>query len=61
MTKRVPRRISSRRPVLTGGYLGACLAVLFAGTAAAQDSRSESFNLYGVPGLVDIPSAGVMP
>ncbi|MFP4045204.1 MAG: YjbH domain-containing protein [Rhodosalinus sp.] len=61
MTKRVPRRISSRRPVLTGGYLGACLAVLFAGTAAAQDSRSESFNLYGVPGLVDMPSAGVMP
>jgi hypothetical protein len=57
MIKRVRRTTLSRRPAVAS----ACLAILFAGTAAAQDTGSESFNLYGVPGLVDMPSAGVMP
>lgn len=57
MINRVRRNASSLRPAMAG----ALFALAAATGAVAQDAGRESFNLYGVPGLVDMPSAGVMP
>lgn len=57
MTEAAPCRIPPLRPQIAGA---AALLAFLAGAAGAQPVES-SFNLYGVPGLVDMPTAEVAP
>ena len=51
-----------RRPLHAGAAVLAMAAVLAPGsTAPAQEAERPSINLYGVPGVIDMPSAIVQP